>query len=151
MASAGLANPNLKWETTTSRDIGVDATVLQNRLTFSVDVYDNTTRNLLVNVPVPTTSGYTAQIQNVGSTQNKGLEFQAGATIMQHHAFRWTGSFNISFNRNKILSLGDQQTNYLANSGWAGAANPGQGLYRTEGAAGRRHVRLCQQWVLFDE
>jgi TonB-dependent starch-binding outer membrane protein SusC len=102
----------------------VDATVLQNRLTFSIDVYDNTTRNLLVNVPVPTTSGYTAQIQNVGSTQNKGLELQAGATIMQHHAFRWTGNFNISFNRNKILSLGDQQTNYLANSGWAGAANP---------------------------
>jgi TonB-linked SusC/RagA family outer membrane protein len=122
--SSGLANPNLKWETTTSRDIGVDATVLQNRLTLSVDVYDNTTRNLLVAVPVPTTSGYTSQIQNVGSTQNKGLEFQAGATIMQRHTFRWTGSFNISFNRNKILSLGDQQTNYLANSGWAGTANP---------------------------
>jgi hypothetical protein len=52
------------------------------------------------------------------------MEVQAGATIMQHHAFRWTGSFNISFNRNKILSLGDQQTSYLANSGWAGTANP---------------------------
>ena len=73
---------------------------------------------------VPTVSGYTSQIQNVGATQNKGLEVQAGATILQHKAFRWTGSFNISFNQNKIVSLGNQQTNYLANSGWAGSGNP---------------------------
>jgi TonB-linked SusC/RagA family outer membrane protein len=123
-ASAGLANPSLKWETTTSRDIGLDATIWRNRITLAVDVYDNTTRNLLVAVPVPTTSGYTSQIQNVGATQNKGLEVQAGATILQHKAFRWTGSFNISFNQNKIVSLGNQQTNYLANSGWAGSGNP---------------------------
>ena len=121
-----------------------------NRLTFSVDVYDNTTRNLLVNVPVPTTSGYTSQIQNVGSTRNKGLEVQAAATIMQQHAFRWTGSFNISFNQNKIISLGDQQTNYLANSRLGRDGQSG-GFYRTEGAAGRRDVWVCQRWVLFDE
>lgn len=123
-ASSGLANPDLKWETTVSRDIGVDATILSNRLTLAADVYKNTTNNLLVAVPVPTTSGYTSQIENVGSTQNKGLELQLGATIMQHKAFRWTGSFNISFNQNKIISLGNQQNSYLANSGWAGSSNP---------------------------
>jgi TonB-linked SusC/RagA family outer membrane protein len=123
-APAGLANPDLKWETTTSRDIGLDATVLANRLTFAFDVYDNTTSNLLVAVPVPTTSGYTTQTQNVGSTRNKGFEAQVGASILQKGSFRWTGSFNISFNQNRITSLGGQQTSYLANSGWAGSSNP---------------------------
>jgi len=123
-ASAGLANPNLKWETTTSRDIGLDGGVLKNRLLFSLDVYDNTTRNLLVSVPVPTTSGYTSQTQNVGSTRNKGLEVQLSSTIIQKKSFRWTSSFNISFNKNTIISLGGQQQSYLANSGWAGTGNP---------------------------
>ncbi|HXD77773.1 MAG TPA: TonB-dependent receptor [Puia sp.] len=123
-ASAGLANPDLKWETTTSRDIGLDATVWGNRLSFAFDVYNNTTSGLLVNVPVPTTTGYVAQIQNVGSTRNKGFEAQVGATVMQKKSFRWTGSFNISFNQNKITSLGPNQTSYLANSGWAGSSNP---------------------------
>lgn len=123
-ASAGLANPNLKWETTTSRDIGLDGGVFNSRLLFSVDVYDNTTRDLLVAVPVPTTSGYTSQIQNVGSTRNKGLEVQLTGTIMQKKSFRWTGNFNISFNRNTVISLGSEQQSYLANSGWAGSSNP---------------------------
>ena len=94
--------------------------------------------------------GYTAQIQNVGSTQNKGLEVQAGATIMQHHAFRWTGSFNISFNQNKILSLGDQQTNYLANSGWAGTANPADFIVQKGQPVGAMYGYV-NEWVLFDE
>jgi TonB-linked SusC/RagA family outer membrane protein len=123
-SSAGLANPGLKWETTTSRDIGLDGGVFSSRLIFSVDVYDNTTRDLLVAVPVPTTSGYTSQIQNVGSTRNKGLEVQLTGTIMQKKSFRWTANFNISFNRNTVINLGSEQQSYLANSGWAGSSNP---------------------------
>ena len=122
-ASAGLANPSLKWESTISRDIGVDANFLNDRLGFSVDVYDNTTHNLLVAVPVPTTSGYTTQTQNVGSTRNKGLEVQVAVTAIRKKAFSWTVTGNISFNQNTILSLGQQQS-YLQNSGWAGTGNP---------------------------
>jgi TonB-linked SusC/RagA family outer membrane protein len=122
-ASTGLANPDLRWESTTSRNIGLDATLFKNRFGFSVDVYDNTTNHLLVAVPVPTTSGYTTQTQNVGSTTNKGVEVQLFGTILQKRAFSWTANFNISFNKNMVTSLGQQQS-YLQNSGWAGSANP---------------------------
>lgn len=121
---AGLANPDLKWESTISRDLGVDASLFKDRAGFSVDVYDNTTRNLLIAVPVPTTSGYTTQTQNVGSTSNKGVEVQLSSTIYQKRAFTWIASFNISFNQNKVTSLGGQQQSYLANSNWAGTGNP---------------------------
>ena len=121
---AGLANPNLKWESTISRDLGVDASLFKDRAGFSVDVYDNTTRNLLIAVPVPTTSGYTTQTQNVGSTSNKGVEVQLSSTIYQKRTFTWIASFNISFNQNKVTSLGGSQQSYLANSNWAGTGNP---------------------------
>ncbi|HEY4065017.1 MAG TPA: SusC/RagA family TonB-linked outer membrane protein [Puia sp.] len=120
---AGLANPDLKWESTLSRNLGVDASLFKDRFGFTVDVYSNTTRQLLIAVPVPTTSGYTTQIQNVGSTTNKGIEVQLYATIMQTNAFRWSATYNMSFNKNTITSLGQQQS-YLANSGWAGSSNP---------------------------
>ena len=122
-ASTVLSNPNLTWESTTSRDIGLDGTILNNRLNFSIDVYRNTTNHLLVAAPVPTTSGYTFQQQNIGSTLNKGLEVQLSGTVMQRQKFRWSANFNISFNQNTILSLGPNQTYFYANSGWAGSGN----------------------------
>lgn len=122
-ASALLPDPNLKWETTISRNLGIDASILKDRVGVTVDVYSNTTQNLLVNTPVPTSSGYTTQIQNVGSTSNKGVEVQLTSTIMQKGSFRWTGNFNISFNQNRIVSLGAQNS-YLQNSNWAGSSNP---------------------------
>ncbi len=122
-ASALLPDPNLKWETTISRNLGIDASIFKDRVGITVDVYSNTTQNLLVNTPVPTSSGYTSQIQNVGSTSNKGVELQLTSTIMQKGSFRWTGNFNISFNQNRIASLGAQNS-YLQNSNWAGTSNP---------------------------
>jgi TonB-linked SusC/RagA family outer membrane protein len=134
-APAGLANPDLKWESTTSRNIGLDASLFKDRLSLSVDVYSNTTSNLLVAAPVPTTSGYTNQIQNVGSTSNKGVEVQLGGTVMQQKGFVWTSSFNISFNQNKIRSLGTQLS-YLQNSNWAGGANPPDFIVKVGQAVG---------------
>jgi TonB-linked SusC/RagA family outer membrane protein len=122
-APAALTNPDLKWESTISRNIGIDLNAFNNRLGFTVDVYDNTTNNLLVAVPVPTTTGYTSQLQNVGSTRNKGIEFQVSGIIMQKRAFSWTGNFNLSFNKNTVVSLGNQEQSYLQNSGWAGSSN----------------------------
>ena len=120
---AALANPDLKWESTTSRNIGLDASLFKDRVGFSVDLYSNITTNLLVAAPVPTTSGYTTQVRNVGSTSNKGVEVQLSGTILQGRGLNWTSSFNISFNQNKIRSLGGQQS-YLQNSNWAGSGNP---------------------------
>lgn len=122
-ASALLPDPGLKWETTISRNLGIDASLFKDRVGVTVDVYSNTTKNLLVNTPVPTSSGYTTQIQNIGSTSNKGVELQLTATVMQKGSFHWTASYNMSFNQNKIVSLGAQNS-YLQNSNWAGTSNP---------------------------
>jgi len=112
-----LANSNLKWETTIARNLGIDLSLFENRVQLSVDVYSNKTQNLLINTPVPTSSGYLNQNQNVGSTSNKGVEIQLSATPVQTKSFTWKSSFNISFNKNRVESLGSQQS-YLFNSGW---------------------------------
>ncbi len=120
---AGLANDNLKWETTTARNIGLDASFLNNRVQLTVDAYRNTTDDLLLSTPVPTSSGYTTQIQNVGSTSNRGIEFQLSGTPLTMNKFSWNASFNISFYQNKVESLGDQDQ-FLFSSGWAGGNAP---------------------------
>ena len=122
-APPSFSNPGLKWETTVSRNLGIDATLFNNRLGFTVDVYSNKTHDLLVNTPIPTSTGYANQLQNVGSTTDKGVEVQLTGTILQTRQVNWTANFNISFNQNKVTDLG-RQTSYLQNSGWAGANNP---------------------------
>lgn len=113
-----LANSNLKWETTVSRNLGMDISLFESRVQLSVDAYMNSTRDLLINTPVPTSSGYTNQLQNVGETSNKGIEIQLSATPVQTKNFMWKSNFNISFNKNTVESLGRQQS-FLFNSGWA--------------------------------
>lgn len=119
-----LANDLLVWEENISRNIGLDASFLNNRIQLTVDVYRNSSENLLVEVAVPANSGYTKQIQNVGSVSNKGMEFQINATPVQGKSFTWTTNFNASFNKNKIESLGAFQDFYTQNSGWAGSNVP---------------------------
>jgi TonB-dependent starch-binding outer membrane protein SusC len=127
---AGLSNVNLKWETTISRNLGVDIAFLNNRLGLTVDLYKNTTRHLLVNVPVPTSSGYTEQIQNVGATSNRGVEIQLNGTPILNNNFSWRANFNISFNKNKIETLGQFQSAFLFSSGWGGGNQPFDYLVR---------------------
>jgi len=119
-----LGNPDLQWETLKSQNLGFDLAFLKNRITLTVDLYSNTTENLLIENKIPPTSGYTTQYQNVGSTRNKGVEFQLGAAVMRTRDFTWNANFNISFNKNTIASLGSQQQ-FTANSGWfSSTANP---------------------------
>jgi TonB-linked SusC/RagA family outer membrane protein len=119
-----LGNPLLKWESLTSQNVGFDLGFLKNRITLTIDIYSNITKNLLIENKIPPTSGYTTQYQNVGSTQNDGIELQLGSTIIRNKNFKWTANFNIAFNKNKITSLGSQ-TSFTANSGWfSSTANP---------------------------
>ncbi|GHN02321.1 SusC/RagA family TonB-linked outer membrane protein [Cytophagales bacterium WSM2-2] len=113
-----LANSNLKWETTVAQNLGIDMSFFDGRIQASVDVYRNTTQDLLVNTPVPTSSGYSNQLQNVGSTSNRGVEIQLNAVPVTNSSFTWNTTFNISFNKNKVETLGRQQS-FLFNSGWA--------------------------------
>jgi TonB-dependent starch-binding outer membrane protein SusC len=100
-----LANPNLKWETTAQFNIGVDLGLWSDRLTLTFDYYDKQTRDLLLNVPVPKTLGYSILTQNFGEMENKGFELGINGTIVENSNFRWTSNFNISRNNNKITRL----------------------------------------------
>ena len=125
-AATKYANPNIKWETTVSRNLGVDFAVLRNRISGSVDLYLNNTRDLLLQFQVPQTTGYLTQLRNIGKTENRGLEIQLAGTIIDKKNFTWTANYNMSFNKNKIVSLGnDPQGNpinsYLESSRWVSA------------------------------
>lgn len=112
-----LANQYLTWETNVTRNIGFDAAFFKNKISLSFDVYKNTAKNLLISAPVPTTSGYTTQLQNIGAATNKGIEIALGATIIKNKNFVWGANFNISFNKNVIDRLAVNQNSYLDNSG----------------------------------
>lgn len=98
-------NPDLKWETTTQTNIGVDMSMLEGRLTLTADAYLKKTNDLLLNVPLPNTSGYSYIPRNSGKLENKGLEFVLSTVNFDKSDFQWTTDFNIAFNRNKITEL----------------------------------------------
>ncbi|HEX7846218.1 MAG TPA: SusC/RagA family TonB-linked outer membrane protein, partial [Chitinophagaceae bacterium] len=102
--SPDLPNGLLTWETTVARNLGLDIALWNNKVQLSADYYYNSTKDLLVDVTVPQTSGYTTQVQNVGETSNRGIELQLTATPVSTRNFSWNTSFNISFNKNKIES-----------------------------------------------
>lgn len=108
-APNALANPNIKWETTVSRNLGVDFGLFRGRISGSIDVYNNETHNLLLQQQIPPTSGYTSQIQNIGSTSNKGFELQLSGVVVNAKNFSYNANFNLTINRNKIVSLGNDQ------------------------------------------
>lgn len=122
--SPELPNALLTWESTIARNLGFDIALWKNKVQLSADYYYNSTKNLLVNVTVPQTSGYTTQVQNVGETSNRGVELQLSATPLNSKKFLWNTTFNISFNKNKIESLGPTQNSFLYSSGWGGSNQP---------------------------
>ncbi|MCL1478586.1 MAG: TonB-dependent receptor [Marinobacter sp.] len=100
-----LANPDLKWEKTAQSDLGVELGMFENRLNIEVDLYYRKTTDMLLDSPVPRTSGYATIRSNVGSMENKGIEFTLNSVNFEKENFSWNTSFNLSLNRNKVLSL----------------------------------------------
>lgn len=100
-----LANPDLTWETTRQVDVGTEFTILKRRLGVTIDYYNKYTYNLLLNVPVPSRSGFTTYLQNYGAVSNKGVELTLHSVNIESRDFHWTSDFNISANRNKIVKL----------------------------------------------
>ena len=148
--SAALANSLLTWESNISRNVGLDFSLFNNHVQVSADYYRNKTKDLLVAVPVPTTSGYTTQIQNVGATSNNGFELQLNSSIVEKKDFTWDASFNISFNQNKILSLGRQKS-YLQSSGWAGGANPADYIVKVGAPVGSMYGLVNDGFYTVDD
>ena len=115
--SSTMANPDLKWETTYTRNLGLDFGLFKSRLSGSVELYYNTTKNLLIKFPVSGT-GYDFQYRNMGETENKGLEIALNGVLIDKEKYGLNIGFNIGFNRNKIISLG-MMNDYGMGSSWA--------------------------------
>ena len=106
---SSLGNANLRWETTSQVDIGLDIGLLNDRINLTVDAYRKKTTDLILNAAIPQSYGYKSIYKNIGSVQNQGLEFTVNTTNVSNQDFSWTSSFNIGFNGNKVLSLTENQ------------------------------------------
>ncbi|MDB5264038.1 MAG: SusC/RagA family TonB-linked outer membrane protein, partial [Adhaeribacter sp.] len=100
-----LANPKLRWEKTAQADIGLELGLLRNRITFEADFYYRKTTDMLLDAPVPRTTGYATVRNNIGSLENKGIELSLNTVNIEGGGFSWNTGFNVSFNRNKVLTL----------------------------------------------
>jgi TonB-linked SusC/RagA family outer membrane protein len=111
-------NPDLKWETTISRNLGLDFGFLNNRIRGSLDFYWNTTKNILMKVPVDASSGYSYQFQNVGKTSNKGIELALGADIVRTKDFNLGINLTYNFNKNNVDELSETVVNADTHTSW---------------------------------
>jgi TonB-linked SusC/RagA family outer membrane protein len=117
MAGKIMNNPDLTWETTYTHNIGLDFSFFQSRLSGSIELYQNDTKNLLINFPI-TGSGYDSQYRNLGSTRNRGVELTLNAPIVSKKDFSLNIGGNIAYNRNRVTDLGGLQR-ITAQSYWA--------------------------------
>lgn len=121
-----LYDPDLKWETTITRNLGLDFGFFNNRLTGTIDLYWNTTKDLLVPSKIPNSSGYSEQLTNVGQTSNKGVEIAMSGAIIKSKNFNLNLNFNVSFNKNKVDKLASGETEWkqkALGSDWYGTYN----------------------------
>jgi TonB-linked SusC/RagA family outer membrane protein len=107
LASDQLANRDLKWETTITRNIGLDFTLYNHRIWGTIDVYKNSTKDLLMLTDIPSITGFTASYANIGQTSNKGLEISISGVILKNQDWNITAGANINFNRGNIDKLAD--------------------------------------------
>lgn len=110
---SSVSNPDLKWETTAQYNLGVDLGFFKNRLTITAEAYYKETTDLLLEVQLPLSSGFETALKNVGSFSNKGFELTVNSINFDKSDFKWRSDFTLSFNRNKVLDLGDKPEFYF--------------------------------------
>ena len=129
-----MANRDLKWETTITRNIGVDFSFFNSRLWGSVDLYWNTTKDLLMLTSIPGITGFTATYDNIGQTSNKGIEISLSGEIYKDKDWNITAGMNINFNKGNVDELADNVTG-LYSSSWCGSSSfPGNDYILKEGS-----------------
>ena len=111
-------NPDVKWETTITRNIGIDFGFFKERLSGTIDVYWNTVKDLLVPSDIPGYTGYTKLMTNVGQTSNRGIELQLNAWLIETKDFSLNATFNIGHNKNKIDKLASGEKEWILTSAW---------------------------------
>lgn len=113
-----LASADLKWETTSQFNLGIDMGFLDNRVTLTADFYRKNTHDLLLNADMALSTGYSQVLQNVGEVQNQGMELSVNTINISKRAFKWNSAFNISFNKNKTIALNSGQEALYTNPDW---------------------------------
>ena len=105
MSIVGIANPDLKWEKTGQWDLGFELGLFNNRLNFDISYYYKYTSDLLLDRPVPESTGYSSIMDNIGAVSNRGLDILVTAYPIQTHDFQWTSTLNLGFNKNRVEKL----------------------------------------------
>jgi len=147
-----LVNPDLKWESTVNRNIGIDLSLLKNRLNISLDYYNNQSKDLLLFVPISSTYGYTTQYQNIGQTSNKGAELQVSAVLVSNpKGLTWNASFNFAYNQNRIEQLGRNQQQYFPAASWGVSGQPTDYIIRVGESVGAMYGLVNDGFYTLDD
>ena len=119
-----MPNPNIKWETTLTRNLGVDISMFKERLTITPEVYWNTTSDLLYLSNIPTTTGYTQQMQNIGQVTNRGFELTVNAQIIKKPTAYLNATFTFGRNKTRIDRLNGTETSlWMTSTRWRSSDN----------------------------
>lgn len=150
--SSVLANPDLKWETTVTRNVGLDFSLFGHAILGTVELYKNTTKDLLISASIPSNTGYSTQWQNIGQTSNRGVELTLSSRIIDKGDFRLQGSFNIGFNKNRIDKLGSTKR-WEQSSDWftSNSGPSGEYLINEGGQVGLMYGYETQGMYTFDD
>lgn len=116
LPSSEFGNPALGWEKTTQYNLGLDFSVFNRRISGVVDVYTSQTKDLLLSRTIPSVTGYTLTLQNIGQTANKGVDININTVNISNRNFQWTTSFNASWQKDRIVSLATGKQNDLVNN-----------------------------------
>lgn len=117
-----IPNPDLRWEKTSQGNVGLDIGLVNNRLSLTVDAYYKQTNDLLLNAPLPYTTGYESIFRNIGRVENRGIEFMISSVNVDGD-FQWTTDANISFNDNEVLELGSEGDDIFPGPGFVTQTN----------------------------
>ena len=116
-----MANPDLKWEKTGQFDLGMEIGLWQNKLSFDVAYYNKKTTDLLLDCPLPHSTGFKTVYKNIGSVRNQGMDLMITARPVTTNDFSWSSTLNLNYNKNEILHLGDNDEDIELN-GWVGGS-----------------------------
>ncbi len=119
-----LGNRNLKWETTYQGDWGLDIGFFKHRIDLQIDYYEKNTKDLLLDARLRPSSGYENAYKNIGEVKNSGVELTFNTLNIKTNQFSWTTTFNISFNKSKVIALAQNQETLLSSVYWNGPSDP---------------------------
>jgi len=130
ISPTGIPNPDLKWERSRQADLGIDLSLWNDRLNITADLYNKKTNDLLFVMALPNSSGYSSITGNFANLENKGVELAADAAILDG-PLKWNVAGNITFNRNKLLHLNSNTSEYVVNNFSVLKVGQPLGLFKT--------------------